>query len=176
MTQGALVWIEQFKGQPAAASWEALGAARALVPDGPVIAAIFGLLALMFLAAPLESAAAPAQHTIHLDARQFEFEPGRVRVNRGDRVTIRLTASDVVHGFYLDSYGLEQRVEPGVAREVTFVADQAGKFHYRCSARTLTRQQSARLAAVLPSPLRRRPGRMSRYSATIEERMRAYGW
>ena len=42
MTQGALVWIEQFKGQPAAASWEALGAARALVPDGPVIAAIFG--------------------------------------------------------------------------------------------------------------------------------------
>ena len=60
---------------------------------------------------------------------------------------------------------------PGV-----FGAEAAAQFHYRCSARTLTRQQSARLAAGLPSPLRRRPGRMSRYSATIEERMRAYGW
>lgn len=42
MTQGALVWIEQFNGQPTAASWEALGAARTLAPDGPVIAAVFG--------------------------------------------------------------------------------------------------------------------------------------
>ena len=42
MTQGALVWIEQFNGQPASASWEALGAARTLAPDGPVIAAVFG--------------------------------------------------------------------------------------------------------------------------------------
>ena len=42
MTQGALVWIEQFQGRAASASWEALGAARTLAPDGPVIAAVFG--------------------------------------------------------------------------------------------------------------------------------------
>src|SRR5690606_37208186 len=42
MTQGALVWIEQFQGRAASASWEALRAARTLAPAGPVIAAVFG--------------------------------------------------------------------------------------------------------------------------------------
>ncbi len=60
---------------------------------------------------------------------------------------------------------------PGV-----FGAEAAAQFHYRTSARTLSRQQATRLAAVLPSPLRRRPARMNRYSAIIDERMRAYGW
>src|SRR5690606_34635508 len=46
---------------------------------------------------------------------------------------IKLTASDVVHGFYLDGYGIERRVEPGVMQEITFVANKAGKFRYRCA-------------------------------------------
>jgi heme/copper-type cytochrome/quinol oxidase subunit 2 len=68
-----------------------------------------------------------------LDATQYEYAPGRVRVNEGDQVVLTLTASDVVHGFYLDGYGLEPRVEPGVSEQITFVADKAGKFRYRCS-------------------------------------------
>lgn len=46
---------------------------------------------------------------------------------------ITLTASDVVHGFYLDGYGLKTRVEPGVSQRIEFVADRPGKFRYRCS-------------------------------------------
>jgi arylsulfatase A-like enzyme len=34
----------------------------------------------------------------------------------------------------------------------------------------------ARLAAILPSPRRRKPERMSQYSAIIQERMRVLGW
>jgi cytochrome c oxidase subunit 2 len=44
-----------------------------------------------------------------------------------------LQATDVVHGFYLDGYGIETRVEPGISEQVEFVADRAGKFRYRCS-------------------------------------------
>lgn len=98
-----------------------------------LIATAFGLLALAFLAAPLGDVTSPAERTLHIDATQFAFEPGRIDVNRGDRVVITLTASDVVHGFYLDGYGLERRLEPGVAQEVVFVADRAGKFRYRCA-------------------------------------------
>ena len=38
------VWVEQFQGQPAASSWEALGAARWLADElgGQVSACIFG--------------------------------------------------------------------------------------------------------------------------------------
>ena len=44
------------------------------------------------------------------------------------------------------------------------------------SARNIGREQSARLAAILPAPLKRRPDRMNRYSALILERMRQMGW
>lgn len=55
-------------------------------------------------------------------------------------------------------------------------ADAAARYHYQTSARSLTRDQAARLAAVLPSPLRRRPARMNRYSTLIQDRMRQMGW
>jgi len=55
-------------------------------------------------------------------------------------------------------------------------ADAAARYHYQISARNLTRDQSARLAAILPSPLRRRPARMNRYSTLIQDRMRQMDW
>jgi len=55
-------------------------------------------------------------------------------------------------------------------------ADAAARYHYQTSARSLNRDQAAKLAAVLPSPLRRRPARMTRYSSLIQERMRQMGW
>lgn len=51
-------------------------------------------------------------------------------------------------------------------------AEQAARFHYARSSRDLTRVQAARLAAVLPSPQRRRPERMQRYSDLILRRMK----
>ena len=60
---------------------------------------------------------------------------------------------------------------PGV-----YGADAAARYHYQTSARNLDREQAARLAAILPSPLRRRPARMNHYSALIQERMRQMGW
>ena len=55
-------------------------------------------------------------------------------------------------------------------------ADAAARYHYETSARNLNRDQSARLAAILPSPLRRRPARMNHYSSLIQDRMRQMGW
>ncbi len=93
----------------------------------------FALAALVVLTAPVPVLAAPQTHHIEIDTAQYEFAPGRLRVNQGDTVVITLTASDVVHGFYLDGYGIEQRVEPGVTQVIEFVADQRGKFRFRCS-------------------------------------------
>ncbi len=60
---------------------------------------------------------------------------------------------------------------PGV-----YGAEASARYHYRISARSVDRERAARLAAILPSPLKRRPERMDRYSGLILERMRQMGW
>lgn len=55
-------------------------------------------------------------------------------------------------------------------------AEAAARRYDGTSARNLDREQAARLAAILPAPLKRRPERMNRYSALIQERMRQMGW
>lgn len=93
----------------------------------------FVALALLVWFVPLPVSAAPVTHTITLTADQFSFDPPVLRVNQGDTVRLTLHAADVVHGFYLDAYGLNTRIEPGLSQQIEFVADQPGKFRYRCS-------------------------------------------
>ena len=55
-------------------------------------------------------------------------------------------------------------------------ADAACRFHYGIAARSIDREEAARLATILPAPLKRRPERMNHYSAAILVRMRQVGW
>ena len=55
-------------------------------------------------------------------------------------------------------------------------AEAASRAYYGVPARNIGRQEAARLAAVLPGPLKRRPERMNRYSAIILGRMQQMGW
>ena len=55
-------------------------------------------------------------------------------------------------------------------------AEAASRAYYGTDARNLDRDQAARLAAILPRPLKRRPARMDHYSEIILERMRQMGW
>jgi len=60
---------------------------------------------------------------------------------------------------------------PGV-----YGAEAATQFWYKVPASRVGREQAARLAAVIPSPLRRKPERMNTYSAEILHRMAETGW
>lgn len=60
---------------------------------------------------------------------------------------------------------------PGV-----YGAEAAAEYHYGVKAAQLDRDQSARLAACLPSPRRWRPSHMDEYSALILERMQQLAW
>jgi monofunctional glycosyltransferase len=55
-------------------------------------------------------------------------------------------------------------------------AEAARRYYDQIAARNIGRQQAARLAAILPAPLKRRPERMNSYSAIILERMNQLGW
>jgi heme/copper-type cytochrome/quinol oxidase subunit 2 len=72
-----------------------------------------------------------------------------INVNQGDTVRIKLSSLDVVHGFYLEGHGIDATIYPMKpfvrlkdptqkegfrdVEEVVLVAENVGKFRYRCS-------------------------------------------
>ncbi len=60
---------------------------------------------------------------------------------------------------------------PGV-----FGAEAAARYYYHTGADRLTREQAIRLAAIIPSPRRRKPWKMNEYAAKISTRMEQMGW
>ena len=60
---------------------------------------------------------------------------------------------------------------PGV-----YGAEAAAEYWYHVPASQIGRDQAARLAAIIPAPLKRRPVLMNEYSEDIESRVRQMGW
>ncbi len=91
----------------------------------------------------------PQDRSFEITAHKYAYDPPVLRVNRGDRVHLRLFAKDVTHGFYLEGYDLEAKMRPEngtfwarrpstgedfiEVEEISFVANRTGKFRYRCS-------------------------------------------
>jgi len=100
------------------------------------------------------------------------FGTGRSLIRKGVEATL-VPVAELVLGKQriLELYLNVVEWGPGV-----YGADAASRFHYRIPARSLDRQQSARLAAILPAPLKRRPERMNHYSGVILRRMGQVGW
>jgi heme/copper-type cytochrome/quinol oxidase subunit 2 len=93
---------------------------------------VFAALAILFL--PIfVPAAPPTERIYHVDARSFEYTPPTLKVNQGDRLTIELASTDVVHGLYIDGYDLNVIADPGQTTRLTFIANQSGSFRFRCS-------------------------------------------
>jgi heme/copper-type cytochrome/quinol oxidase subunit 2 len=57
-----------------------------------------------------------------------------IRVEKGNRVILRLISTDVYHGFVLPTFGInEVMVKPGDLSEVDFIADKVGSFLLYCT-------------------------------------------
>jgi len=59
-----------------------------------------------------------------------------IEVSKGDLVVLKLTSSDVVHGFSLKDFGvyLTEGIQPGKTTYVKFTADKVGTFTFSCNA------------------------------------------
>jgi len=79
------------------------------------------------------SATTPTERVFRIEASQFAYSPAVLSVNPGDRVTIELAATDVVHGLSIDGYNLAITSDPGQTARLSFVADRQGSFRFRCT-------------------------------------------
>ncbi len=96
---------------------------------------LIALATLIVAFAPLPRIARqnPAQRTVRIEASQFSYSPSVISVDRGDTVTIELASTDVVHGLYIDGYGISVDADPGQTKSLTFVANRPGSFRFRCN-------------------------------------------
>jgi heme/copper-type cytochrome/quinol oxidase subunit 2 len=99
---------------------------------GGWLLAVLCTLLILFAPLPLPGAV-PTDRHIRIEASQFQYTPAELKVNPGDRVTVELISTDVVHGFSIDGYAFELRADPGQTATGSFVADKAGVFRFRCS-------------------------------------------
>lgn len=76
---------------------------------------------------------APQERTFRIDAHQFAYSPSELKVNAGDKVNIELVSNDVVHGLYVDGYNISVEADPGQTATLSFIADKAGSFRFRCN-------------------------------------------
>src|SRR5580765_7146880 len=100
------------------------------------------------------------------------FGTGRSFLRKGAEATL-VPVAELVLGKQriLELYLNVVEWGPGV-----YGAESACHYYDETAARNIGRQPAARLAAILPAPLKRRPDRMNNYSTLILERMRQMGW
>ena len=101
------------------------------------------LLAYAYLGAPAQQ---DAEYRVQVTAHQWQWEviypdaPGgpRASVNilhvpAGQPVSIELTASDVIHGFWVPRLGGKMDAIPGRTNHVVYTADEPGIYHGQCA-------------------------------------------
>ncbi len=70
---------------------------------------------------------------IFVTAKQFEFSPNPIKVNKGDRVILHVKSLDVTHGFQIPEYNIDKPINPGETTDIEFLADKPGTFTIYCS-------------------------------------------
>ena len=66
-------------------------------------------------------------------ASNWQFDPSTITVDKGDTVRLRITSTDVKHGFALPDFNVSKDLNPGETVTVEFVADKAGEFTFFCN-------------------------------------------
>jgi cytochrome c oxidase subunit 2 len=92
-------------------------------------------LALPFVALALvvTAAAQQAPRIIEVTAKKYDFTPSTIEVQQGERVILRVTATDRLHGIGIEKFGVDREVPRGKTIEVEFVAAEAGTFPVLCT-------------------------------------------
>lgn len=100
-----------------------------------LIVCLLAALGLLGLTAGCASSLARtgAVHEFNLTARQFAFDPGELRVKKGERVRIVVRSTDVTHGFAISEYRINRQIPPGEPVTIEFMANKPGRFVIYCT-------------------------------------------
>ena len=78
-------------------------------------------------------AAQQAPRVIEVTAKKYEFQPSTIEVQEGERVVLRVTSADRLHGIGIKKFGVNKEVPKGETVDVEFVASAAGTYQVLCT-------------------------------------------
>ena len=93
---------------------------------------VAGLAVLGAAALGLRATAQPAQQTVRIVAKRFEWMPSEVQLKKGVPTVLELTSADVPMGFSAPDFKVRADVLPGTISRVTITPDKAGSFGFVC--------------------------------------------
>ncbi len=74
---------------------------------------------------------------VYMIAVRSSFEPWKIEVNQGDKVSIYITnieqTTDELHGFGLNEYNINIVIDPGETKTAEFVANKKGVYPFYCT-------------------------------------------
>ena len=66
-----------------------------------------------------------------MTVEKFKFTPMIIQVKKGETVRINLTSLDAFHGFYLEEFEVNEKLDPGESRIIEFIPHKRGIFIWR---------------------------------------------
>lgn len=78
-------------------------------------------------------AAQQAPRVIEVKAKKYDFEPSTIHVQQGERVVLRVTSTDRLHGIGIKKFGVDKEIPKGQTVDVEFVASAAGTYEVLCT-------------------------------------------
>jgi cytochrome c oxidase subunit 2 len=75
----------------------------------------------------------PQTKEFDIEAKQWEFTPDTITVNKGDTVILHVTSIDVDHVIVINQFGVSERLTSGQTVDIQFVADKSGTYTFFCN-------------------------------------------
>jgi cytochrome c oxidase subunit 2 len=73
------------------------------------------------------------EYEVHLLAKMWAFEPNRIEIPAGSKVTIYTTSIDVQHGFEIEGKAVNLMTVPGAVNKMEVVFNKPGTYRIVCN-------------------------------------------
>lgn len=77
--------------------------------------------------------AAPERIELEITAKNWEFIPSTITVQKDKPLRLRVMSIDVAHGFRISEFGINERLEPNQEVVIDFTPDKVGTFSFFCN-------------------------------------------
>jgi cytochrome c oxidase subunit 2 len=81
---------------------------------------------------PMPTVKQPAEQTIKVTAKKFEYSPEKIILHKGVPVLLELISLDRKHGFSVPELGIRAEIKPNEITRVRVVPDKTGTFEFHC--------------------------------------------